>query len=224
MALVACESDAQGTMNALTPNLPTNEGVFGPYVVGYFNGGVGWTFTPTADLLVTGVSSFSAPQVSIWLGTNQVLASYPVANADGSFETISPLVLLAGQDYAISTQNTNFSSVIFFQVGSTTGTVFPLVSVSSYLTGFGDFNLTTNEQWTPFDSTENTDIISLGPNFQFQVVPEPGVVALSILGLLLLKNMSRTQKMKNQSWTPGKGVVKTDVAFGLDGRCGNNYF
>ena len=196
MALIACGSKAQGTLDALTPSPPYNTGIYGPYVVGFFNGGVGWTFTPTSDLLVTGVSSLSAPQVSIWAGTNQILTTYSVAASDGSLEAIPPLLLFAGQNYAISTQNTNSSSTVFFQVGSLTGTTFPLITISSYLTGFGNYNLSTTGQWTPFGSTDNTDVISIGPNFQFQVVPEPGITGLSILGLLFCSKRQSCRAIK----------------------------
>jgi hypothetical protein len=188
---MVCEAKAQGAFNALTPSLPYappgGSPLQGPYVELYVNGGVGWTFTPTANILVTGISSLFAPQVSIWLGTNQILTSFsytPDANNLGSFEPIAPFLLSAGQNYAMSAQNPNFESAIQFLIGSTAGTGLPLVSFSSYLTGFGDFNLSTNGVWTPFPSSNNTDIVSIGPNFQFQVVPEPSTIAFSLLGLL----------------------------------------
>lgn len=189
---------AQGTFNALTPSQPytTSGGSYinGPYVAGYNNGGAGWTFTPTENLLVTSVSALFAQQVSVWLGTNTIMASYSIATPDGSLEPIAPLLLLAGQSYAISAQNTNSSSTQYL-IGSPTGTPFTLVTVSSYLSGFGDYNLSPAGQWSPFASADNADFVSIGPNFQFQVAPEPGSLSLFLSGILLCPAIFKKHKL-----------------------------
>ena len=188
-ASIVREAKSQVTLNALTPSLPYappgGSYLEGPYFQGYDIGGVGWTFTPTENILVTDVSAVLAPQVSIWLGTSQILASYNITTSDGNPESISPLLLLAGQNYAVSAQNPNFTGTTMYLLGSPTGaSSLPLVTVSSYLTEFGNFNLSSTGQWTPIGSTDNTDYVSIGPNFQFQVVPEPRIIRLSILGFL----------------------------------------
>src|ERR1035438_1450257 len=88
---------AQGTLNALAFN-PAGGAIFG-----YASQGIGWSFIPTADLLVTGISS-TAPQVDFWLGTNQNIASYGYAGpyqsgqfvfgsgAPTNFQAVSPLL------------------------------------------------------------------------------------------------------------------------------------
>jgi hypothetical protein len=182
------EAKAQATRDALTPSLPINTGVAGPYPLSYVIGGIGWTFTPTADLLVTGISS-SAPQVSFWLGTNQILETFDYNNhttTNYSIQPISPLLLSAGQNYSISTQNSNFTSSVNILIGSPTGVDgIPVVSISSYLTNYtGSFSVSINGDWNPIASPDNADYISLFPNFQFQVVPEPMSLELMILGFL----------------------------------------
>src|ERR1035438_4730500 len=62
-------SAAQGTFQAL------NLTISGFRPVGYADYGIGWSFVPTSDLLVTAVSS-SAPQVSFWQGTNRIIVTY----------------------------------------------------------------------------------------------------------------------------------------------------
>ena len=175
------ESKAQGTFSAITPNLQAG----GVYFPGYmFSGGVGWTFTPTVDLIVVAISS-TAPQVSFWNGTNQILASFGYSNTAGSLEPIAPMLLLAGRNYAISTQHPDYASSITFAIGSPTGADgIAAVVISPYLTGFGSFALSSTAQWRLYPATDNADYAFLGPNFQFQVVPEPSSLGLSILGLL----------------------------------------
>src|ERR1019366_4548057 len=83
---------AQGTLNALDFDS-------GGTVIGYVSQGVGWSFVPTVDLLVTGISS-TAPQVDFWLGTNQNIATY---NSAGPYQS--------GQYVFASGGPTNFQAV-----------------------------------------------------------------------------------------------------------------
>src|SRR5690349_21053945 len=104
---------AQGTLQALnfTP----------PGVWGYTTNAVGWSFTPTSDLLVTAIFA-TAPQVSFWQGTDNLLASYTYTGAYGSvitgpatnFQSIQPLFLSPGQTYFMSAQSSNFLAQIYF--------------------------------------------------------------------------------------------------------------
>jgi hypothetical protein len=173
--------DAQGTMSALnfTP----------PGALFYASGGVGWSFIPTADLLVTAVSS-SAPQVSFWAGTDQVIATYDYAGPYGSlllgattnFQSVTPLLLSAGQTYFVSTQFSNFTSQVnffLFGLGLTSFTN------SSYISQFASYSLSTSDQWSPtMTPPGNSDYLLLGPNFQFQVVPEPTSLELLLAAFL----------------------------------------
>jgi hypothetical protein len=92
---VARESKAQGTLDSLT--IPA---ISGAPVIGYYvSGGVGWSFVPTSDILVTGIEA-SAIQFSFWQGSNQVLATFNVSSPNtkppNSFAPIAPLFLSAG--------------------------------------------------------------------------------------------------------------------------------
>lgn len=179
---------AQGNLNALD----IDPAIGAPF--GYNNQGVGWSFVPTADLLVTGISS-TAPQVDFWLGTNQNIATYNYAGPYGryqsirsiggaptNFQTIEPLLLFAGQTYFISTQQTNFSSSIGLYVYSLNGANSLSFIPSPYISQFGSYYLSTNGEWsaTTSPASENVNYAFLGPNFQFQVVPEPTSLALII--------------------------------------------
>jgi hypothetical protein len=169
---------AQGTLNALSFTPP---GALFPR-----DGGVGWSFVPTSDLMVTAISS-SAPQVSFWLGTNQVIANYDYAGPYGSlllgattnFQSVAPLLLSAGQTYFISTQFSNFTSQVnsfVFGPGATSFTN------SSYISQFASYSLSTSDQWSPTTTPpDNSNYLLLGPNFQFQVVPEPTAFEFFIL-------------------------------------------
>jgi hypothetical protein len=108
---VARESKAQGTLDSLT--IPA---ISGAPVIGYYvSGGVGWSFVPTSDILVTGIEA-SATQFSFWQGSNQVLATFNVSSPNtkppNSFAPIAPLFLSAGELYFVSCQNSNFSVVV----------------------------------------------------------------------------------------------------------------
>ncbi len=187
---------AQGTLSALVIDS-------GSPPVGYALQGVGWSFVPSADLSVTAVSS-TAPQVNFWLGTNQVIATFnyagpyggpPTFQAPTNFQAVSSLFLSAGQTYFISTQQTNFTDVVIVSVyglnqsGSPYGpTTF---TPSPYITQFASFYLSSSGQWSPTTTPgyDNANYAVLGPNFQFQVVPEPASIELSLLvvGVLFLR-------------------------------------
>jgi hypothetical protein len=154
---------------------------YSPTPLGSVQGGAGWTFTPTEDLLVTAIAS-TAPQVNFWLDSNQVLASfdYSISNYDYSFESITPLLLLAGQNHSVSTQYPDFTSSVIVNDGSLSGDGGPLVSISSYLSLYGYSLLTTSGQLTAYSS----DAVLPGPNFQFHVVSEPTIVEILAFGFI----------------------------------------
>ncbi|MCX6895475.1 MAG: hypothetical protein NTZ16_08280 [Verrucomicrobia bacterium] len=182
LASAVIDGKAQGTFDALIPITPITGGVLSAYPLGYVNNGIGWTFTPNQDLVVTAISS-SASQVIFWQGTNQVLASYAYPSAHDTLQPVSALFLSANQNYAVSTRNTDGLSSTVFHFGSPNGTDnLPLISVSPYLTGFGSFQVSVDGQWTAYPA-DNANYIFIGPNFQFQVVPEPRSMTLLIFGL-----------------------------------------
>jgi hypothetical protein len=183
---VARESKAQGTLDSLT--IPA---ISGAPVIGYYvSGGVGWSFVPTSDILVTGIEA-SAIQFSFWQGSNQVLATFNVSSPNtkppNSFAPIAPLFLSAGELYFVSCQNSNFSDVVVFSVWGLQGAHgLPSFGTSSYISEFASYRVSPNRQWSPTVSPpdSNTDVLLYGPNFQFKVVPEPSAISISIVGLL----------------------------------------
>lgn len=183
------DAKAQGTQDALTPSFtvvsgpPGSTPPYSPNPLGFVNGGVGWSFTPTENLAVTAIAS-TASQVSFWQGTSQILASFDYSVSNYTFEPIVPILLSAGQSYSISTQYPNYTWPVIINLGSFVGNDGPPVSMSSYLTGFRNYLISTNGEWTLSPAPpNNADDVFLGPNFQFQVVPEPTCFALLILGL-----------------------------------------
>lgn len=192
---------AQGDLQALS-TLPLG-------ALGYAMSGIGWSFVPTSDLLVTAISS-TAPQVTFWQGGNQVLATYaytgPIGTVYGgpqtSFQAVSPLFLSAGQTYFMSTQAADLNSSVLFFVFELNGAegLGPFVT-SPYISQFASYYLSSEGQWssptTP--ASENANYLLLGPNFQFQVVPEPASCGLWVLaaGVLLFRKRPRPRHKHN---------------------------
>jgi len=168
-ASIVFEAKAQDTQNALMPSFtvvsgPPNSTPYSPNPLGFVQGGAGWSFTPTENVLVTAIAS-TAPEVTFWLGSNQILASfdYSVSDYSYSFQSITPFLLLAGQNYSVSTQYPNFTSPVIVDPGSLSGDDGPLVSISSSLSLYGYSLESTSGQLTTYSS----DAVLLGPNFQF---------------------------------------------------------
>jgi hypothetical protein len=181
-------STAQGTLDAL--NISS-----GGTVVGFAGQGVGWSFVPTSDLLVTAINS-TASQVDFWLGTSQNIADYSYNGPYGgppsfagptSFQSVSSLLLSAGQTYFISTQQPGFASsvnVFVYSLNSSGSPYNPApFSLSPFITQFASYYLSSSGQWssTTTPASDNVNYAVLGPNFQFQVVPEPTSFELFLL-------------------------------------------
>ena len=175
---------SQGTLDALTPSFtvvsgPPNVPPYSQNIIGFVDGGAGWAFTPTENILVTAIAS-TTPQINFWLGSIPLANfNYSVGSYDYSYESITPLFLLAGQNYTVTSQYPNFTEIVYFNPGSISGVGAPTVSMSPYISLNGYSLLTTSGQLTTYSS----DIAFLGPNFQFQVAPEPSIFGISILGL-----------------------------------------
>jgi hypothetical protein len=178
-------SEAQGTLNALTfgPGIPQNAHVTGV--------AVGWSFVPTADILVSGVAA-SGPQITFWQGSGQPLATFPVTSTSWpdfqsgvsrGFDPTSPVLLLAEQLYFVSCQET-IAGAQSFPVYSQSGTFgFPLFQTSSYISQFACYSVASDGTLSPIFPTDLGpdlvhDLLCLGPNFQFQLVPEPPTFSL----------------------------------------------
>jgi len=200
VALIACGSKAQGTLNALT--IPSIYPPSAPVIGFVTSGGIGWSFVPTSDIFVTGIEA-SAPQLSFWQGSNQVLATFgvpvPSTPPADSFSPIAPLFLSAGQLYFVSCQTSNFSGFVGLTVWGLQGaSSLPSFSTSSYISQFASYHVSASGQWSPATDLplSNSDYLLYGPNFQFQVVPEPGITGLSILGLLFCSKRQSCRTIK----------------------------
>jgi hypothetical protein len=101
---------AQGNLNALT-YIYSSGGVAGPGGLrSYVVGGVGWSFVPTTDLLVTAIYTYDGTQVSFWQGTSQIITNFDYTSSSGSLQPVAPFLLSAGQTYFISAQNSDLNS------------------------------------------------------------------------------------------------------------------
>jgi len=159
-----------------------------PGAAGYSTKGVGWSFVPTSDLLVTAIYS-SAPQVTFWQGTSAVIATYEYTGPYGTvyggpatnFQSILSLHLSAGQTYSISTQFPDFNSQFF-----AFGPEFTPFSTSPYISQFASYYVSSSGEWTSPTTppSDNANCLLLGPNFRFDVIPEPGTFGLCALAAL----------------------------------------
>jgi hypothetical protein len=164
------ELHSQPTFDALT---------FGPgiNVVGVCSPPPGWTFVPTTDLRVVAVGclpeSLREVEVRFWAGTNQVIGSYLIEAVpeQGYIVAYQPadLTLKAGAPYSISIWGDGIG-VQMFQRQSYDGTA--TFSTSPFISHFACFQVWTNNNvWSPWPSAlGNSDMLSLGPTFQFQVL------------------------------------------------------
>ena len=182
LLLSAVGAAGQGTFQAInfTP----------PGVAGYLTEGVGWSFVPTSDLLVTAVCS-TAPQVTFWQGAGQAIATYGTRGRMVMFmgdqlrvsspflRCICPPVRLISSRHNSQTsphsssrsgQNSPRSALRRTSANLRVTTLLPVVN--GHLPSL------------------RPQIMSItyysGPNFQFEVVPEPNIFALSALGALFL--------------------------------------
>jgi hypothetical protein len=155
---------------------------------------IGWSFVPAANIAVTAISS-SATQVSFWSSTSQTIATYdftgPYGDATGpasAFQSIAPLYLLAGQTYYVSTENSDLSPFLDYTYGPPSGVPNGPVSfsTSAYLSQYDSYIIDSSGQWAPSTTPpDNADYLLLGPNFEFQLTPEPTTFELLALGLVV---------------------------------------
>ena len=168
-----------------------------PGIFGYTTNGVGWSFVPASDLMVTGISA-TAPQVSFWQGTNQLLATYPYTGSYGgnltgpstNFQSIPPLFLSAGQTYFVSEQSLNFSDQVgFFYFGWNGASGLTPFAPSSDINDFASYYLSPSGEWlSPFaQASDNVNYALLGPNFQYQVIPEPSSFGLILIAVAIYR-------------------------------------
>lgn len=182
---------AQTDTDAIAFPTPTNDVV---QTVGFIYGGVGWSFVPNTNLLVTWVGSGSIPLVDGWPTDDEVTfwtsPTTPIANYSGDqiatpldWETnyvgygqISPLRLAAGRQYYVTqgAGSNSFLAVAAYQSLGYTSPDEPMPpfqpAAELIYAGLYDGDLTNN----PLEaSSYQTDFLILGPTFRFQVLPGP---------------------------------------------------
>jgi len=153
---------------------------------------LGWSFTANSNIDVLDLGVFDdaqnglvdSHQVGLWNSTGTLLGSTTVpsgtgATLDDQFRMVgvSPIVLLAGQQYFIGALYTTGDDPMIFPGGATNFATASQITFnnSSFIAGS-----------TLADPTVNggTEPAYFGPNFEFSATPEPGSFVLLGTGLL----------------------------------------
>jgi hypothetical protein len=130
--------------------------------------------------------SGSFAEVNFWDGTNQIIANYqvPLQNAATNgvvYQPVDGLILRAGLPYGVSLQNPSGDGdlpVMLYSRQSMPGPTQGSGPTSTFdasplLTQFANFQIATNNVWSPFPSlTNNTEVLLFGATFQFEVLRE----------------------------------------------------
>jgi len=190
LLLVLCRSaQAQGTMEAVNTGV-IGGGVYGSGgIVGYLdNETVGWTFSPSGNILVSSlgwlgsVNPSSGATVGLWSEDGTLLSSATIDSNEqiingSAYEAISPIILLENETYVVaaSIPGQVFTFLGFPNAPTTNSINYVNTAVSPESSGF------------IFPTTTSTDEEFIpAATFLFQPVPEPSEFALGALGALLL--------------------------------------
>ncbi len=185
---------AQGTLEAVS--LPTTQG---PYLL--LNDpikGVGWSFVPTVNIQISELGMANLGQtleVTLWTDSLQPLASEIISTSEfdefGKFQPISNVLLIAGNRYFVSSQTSPSTPIGGIATEVSSGPA----HISPYLAGFANYSIRLDNTWNPSQPVYG-DILFFGPTFRFQVVPEPGTLALWITagGGIVLARRGRTRR------------------------------
>ena len=161
------------------------------HVIGYINKGVGWSFVPKTNLVMTWVGfednfKFRAwpsyARVTIWISTNTPLAVYTSANVTLPVEIdtnsvvygmvyarICPLPLMATMEYHITLDlgsNTQVLELFASDLSQSDGSPFQAASELIYL-GRDEYDVRNG-----FLETIASPAVLLGPTFRFRVAAE----------------------------------------------------
>lgn len=189
---------AQADTDAVTPLVSE--------VLGYVNGGSGFSFTPTTNLLVTRVGYLDEgnvnPIIKFWAGTNYPMASFTLApgtSSDAMVYSNVSLTLLAGRPYSITLQEgSSFASVFLLRAYVTNTARF---LVATQLAAYQSLIVTTTGVFTNF----STNVLYLGPNFSYSVQTTP--ITLPLLSISR-SNASTTVL----TWpAPSSGFLLTEI-------------
>lgn len=202
-------ADAQGTFEAMLNYAGTAQAGGSPVssaIYASINGPVGWTFKPTTAIRVTSLGAFdyltssqSSLQVGLWDAGGTLLASQTVTAASASigqshYTSISPLLLEGGQTYYVAAYSASGELLAVV--------VTPDIAPNGYATmspqiQLGKVAYSSDTGFSFPGTTEGTVGYGIiAPNFEFQVVPEPSVMALFGLGIAGLLVGRRSTKAK----------------------------
>lgn len=199
---VALTADAQGSVEAMLNYAGTSPSGGSPVYTSIYasiNGPIGWTFQPNTDIDVTalGIFDYLVPshgnlEVGMWNSSGTLLASQTISAGSMAvdqslYESIAPLLLLAGETYYVAAYSAAgpLSAVVVTPGSPPNGyaTMSPEIQLglAAYSSGSG-FSF-------PATTDGNPGYAIIAPNFEFQAVPEPSVLALfggGMVGLLLV--------------------------------------
>jgi hypothetical protein len=164
-----------------------------------FPGGCGWSFVPTANIVVTSVGYLdvdgsggdASVVVTLWSGTQTVLASYtgidgPLAEPNTLISAaVPPLVLTAGRSYSITVQTGPLSSSFTsFALHDNSGTLTQNpFGVAPELGQYQGIQLSQSGVFAPLssDPAENQQLLWFGPTFTYEiVVPHPVLIIATV--------------------------------------------
>ncbi len=166
-------------------------------VSGYENGGCGWSFVPTTNIIVTGVGYLDLEEsggnpnvvVTIWSGTNTVLASFtgitnPAAPPESIISTtIAPLSLTGGKLYSITVYTAPLvTSVTDFAVHDNSNSVgYNPFILAPELSQYEGLVLSQSGRFSPLssDPTQNQELLYLGPTFTYSVFAPEAVLKIA---------------------------------------------
>jgi hypothetical protein len=165
------------------------------YVVGYVSGGAGFSFIPSGNVFVTslgydasaiGAYGSSPVNVSLLNGSGDVLfsasiTSNSVLRGDYYYEPITATPLGLGAKYYLRYGEANSKIWLGTPLSPEFGGAFTVTPELSYIgaaIGTNDFGIFPRVEYGP-------DILYIGGNFEFVIVPEPSFALLMILALII---------------------------------------
>ena len=163
------------------------------------NGGAGWSFVPSTNITLTSVGYLDlaaaggdpSAVVTIWAGTNSVLASYtgitdPWAElGDIVSAPVSPLLLTAGQTYFIAVYLAPLSGSAWYGAlhANTDVIGYDPFQVAPELGQYHAWQLGQDGTFAPFSADPALDqqLLWLGPTFTYVVGSVPPVLQIALM-------------------------------------------